>query len=452
MLFSGLSTLLFLLGVTSVYYYSYNEREDTFRTRLRNRALSSAKIFSSLSDSTLQFMQRMDASVISSLQQISITIVGQHPEKTYRYADMPGDTLFLPRDVIETAKHQKIYYFKDGNRTALALHYTAHEHDFVVGVAAVDTDGRLYLQQLKSILLVVLGAAVVLSFITGLLFARQLLRPVQRMMEQVAQISSGNLSQRIEVGKGKDELIQLAQTFNQLLERLEESFILQRRFISNASHELSTPLTAISSQLEVALQKPRSAEEYRMVMQSIEEDIIELQQLTRSLLDIAKTGSGGSIDLETLRLDELLLKVAAQVQRMRQGARVNIHFDEFPENEQRLMLPGNAQLLQMALRNVIENAVKYSNNKTAEITANFGLHDIVIRICNRGNPIPEADLPFIFQPFFRSANAGSTPGSGLGLTLSKRIIGLHKGNIEVHSSEKDGTCFTVTLPNLVGYH
>ena len=177
-------------------------------------------------------------------------------------------------------------------------------NNFVIAIAALDLDGKESLKQLQKILLLALALAAALSWLAGLIFARNIIRPIKRITGEVNLISSNDLSQRIKINEASDELTQLAATFNHLLDRLEDSFTIQRRFISNASHELSTPLTSISSQVEVAMQKNRSPEEYREVMQSVHEDIQELQQLTRSLLDIAKTGSQGSLDLFLLELNE----------------------------------------------------------------------------------------------------------------------------------------------------
>src|SRR4029077_10234326 len=128
-------------------------------------------------------------------------------------------------------------------------------------------------------------------------------RPLSQIIHEVKEISTYNLSHRIQAGTGQDELSQLANTFNELLGRLQEFFAIQRRFISNASHELSTPLTSVSSQLEVTLQKERSIDEYKQVLWSISEDVQHMRQLTKSLLEIAKTGSQGGIELNEVRVD-----------------------------------------------------------------------------------------------------------------------------------------------------
>jgi signal transduction histidine kinase len=295
-------------------------------------------------------------------------------------------------------------------------------------------------------------AAAILSFFTGLLFSVNLIRPIKKLTGEVNLISSNNLSQRIESGNAKDELNRLAQTFNGLMDRLQDSFATQRRFISNASHELSTPLTSISSQLEVALQRSRTEKEYQEVMQSVYEDIQELQQLTRSLLDIAKTGSQGSLDLADIRLDEVLFKVVSDVQKQNRNYKANLHFESFPEDEQLLTTFGNANLLFIAFKNIIENGCKYADNNQSAVSVEVDGPKIIVKVSNRGDIIAEADIRNIFQPFFRTDSAVKKPGFGLGLTLTRRIISLHKGSVTVQSDVEKGTVFTIQLYNMLQPH
>lgn len=267
-------------------------------------------------------------------------------------------------------------------------------------------------------------------------------------MGEVNLITTNNFSQRIKINKSKDELTQLAITFNSFIDRLQDSFATQRRFISNASHELSTPLTSISSQLEVARQNVRSADEYREVLDSIYEDIKELHLLTHSLLEIAKTGSQGSIDLNEVRLDEILYKVVTDVQKQNLGFKAILGFKNFPEDEKLFTVFGNANLLYIALKNIIENGCKYSDNGESFITVIFEIKNVVIKVANKGDVIAEADIQNIFQPFFRTGSAQHKRGFGLGLTLTKRILFLHKGAITVESSPDKNTIFTIILPNV----
>ena len=149
-------------------------------------------------------------------------------------------------------------------------------------------DGKETLARLRDILLLSFLVGNIFVLVSGYVFSQRLLRPIKQISEDVAEISAQNLARRIHTGTTNDEWFQLSSTLNELLNRLQDSFELQRRFISNASHELSTPLTSILSQLEISLQRQREAGEYRTVMHSIYQDVQLMSQLTQTLLEFAK--------------------------------------------------------------------------------------------------------------------------------------------------------------------
>lgn len=445
-LFSLLVIFILTSLSISVYFFSAKEREDSFNTRLKNRALSTAKVFAGIKKNNISLLQKMDTAGVASLYEKSISIIGYNNNYEYIFSDKPGDSLYISSKVIERTKIEDEYYFTYNSKKAAAVHYTDLDNNFIVAVSALDIDGKEYLVQLKKAFLLTALLAVALSFFTGLVFAKRLIHPIIKITKQVNLITAHDLSQRIAINNTNDELTRLAETFNTLLDRLQDAFAIQRRFISNASHELSTPLTSISSQLEVAIQKNRSTDEYKDVLLSILEDIKEMQLLTRSLLDIAKIGSQGSIDLSEVRLDEILFKVISDVQKQNQGFKVTLVFETFPDNEKLITVFGNANLLYIALKNIIENGCKYSDNQQTDVSVSFSENNILISISSKGDIISESDIQNIFQPFFRSVSAQQKQGFGLGLTLTKRILSLHKGTIQVASNLDAGTIFTVQLP------
>jgi two-component system, OmpR family, sensor histidine kinase ArlS len=447
-LFAVLVTVILMLVIASVYFYSVKEREKTFKTRLKNSALYRSKVYADVSGTGFSVLRRLDSTALS-LYNKSIVIIANNNEYKYRYSDTPGDMLVLSKNILVRTEFDSIYFFTYENKKAVAVKGNTGNTAYIVAVAAFDKDGDEYLNLLKRILLTALVLSMILSFIAGLVFAGQLVNPIRRITGEVNLITSSNLSERVKVDNNKNELTVLAETFNNLLNRLEESFATQRLFISNASHELSTPLTSISSQLEVAMQKNRTSEEYSTVLQSVYEDIKELQLLTRSLLDIAKTGPQDSIELAPVRMDEILFKVISDVQKQNSEYKVSLDFEKIPEDEKLLTVFGNTNLLYIAFKNIIENGCKYSDSSKSTVTASFDTRGIIILVASKGEVISEADMENIFQPFFRTTIAQSKPGSGLGLTLAKRILSLHKGVVIVKSTIETGTVFTVELPNVL---
>jgi len=447
LLFTLLVTGIISLLTGSIYYSAKAERVKAFSRRLRARANYNIYLYGTMGDSSFYYMHRTDsASMVGALASRSIGIWTEDGKPIYLF-ELPGtkhlavsDTLF--REVKEKGEKS----FTMDNRDAIAVHRVTGRRNFIVVVAGRDEDGLDRLETLKKILLIGLVTSIVLTALVSFLFARQLLRPIALIIREVNEISSYDLSHRIRAGSGQDEMSQLANTFNDLLARLQEAFAIQRRFISNASHELSTPLTSVSSQVEVVLQKERSAEEYKQVLFSVREDVQQMRQLTKSLLEIAKTGSQGGIELNEVRIDEVLLKVIGDVKKLSAAYVVELEFGEFPEDEKDFVVFGNIDLLYIAIKNVVENGCKYSPNATSFVDLSFHHHKIFIRVINRGNVIPVEELPQIFQPFYRGSGTGSSRGFGLGLSLAERIISLHKGSILVQSDPANGTCFTIELP------
>ena len=202
----------------------------------------------------------------------------------YEFLASDAEPIRLNPSLINEIRDNGVQTFNIGDREVVVSYLNEFQRPLIVAIAAYDQDGWKRLERMRRIFMlsIIFGIAVALLF--GQLFSNQLLAPIRRMIGEVNKISSQNLSSTLFEGRNQDEMNTLARTFNQLLERLQEAFSSQRRFISNASHELSTPLTSISSQLQVALQRSRSVDEYQKVMQSIQEDVQQMLQLTRTLL------------------------------------------------------------------------------------------------------------------------------------------------------------------------
>lgn len=228
---------------------------------------------------------------------------------------------------------------------------------------------------------------------------------------------------------------------------MQQSFDLQKRFIAHASHELSTPLTSISSQIEVSLQRERAAGEYRQVMKSIHQDVLHMSKLTQTLLEFAKaSGSAGGLEITLVRIDEVLFRLPSEMAKTNKAYSVLFEFDELPEEQDKLLVFGNEELLFTAIKNIVVNGCKYSESQQAVVRLNIHNEEIIITVQDKGIGIPEAEVAHIFQPFYRVNDDRIKEGFGLGLSLASRIIKLHKGEIKASSKLGDGSLFTIRLP------
>jgi two-component system sensor histidine kinase ArlS len=447
LIFSLLVFIILALVCSGIYYFSYQTRINNIKARLTNRAITTGRLLSQREIFDRDLIKRIDSSTTLSYKNKAVQAYNYQNKRIYLYSDNPGDTVYVDPKTLDNARVNGGVYYTEGAKEVVAYHYADNNSRLVMVVAGEDIEGRENLRNLLEILLISFLVGNIFVLIAGYFFSKGLLQPVKNISRDVAEISAQNLARRIEPGKSKDEWYQLSVTLNDLLNRLQESFDMQRRFISNASHELSTPLTAISSQLEVSLQRERTAEEYKNVLQSIHQDVQHLTKLTQTLLEFAKaSGNPGGLEIDLVRIDEIILGLPAAVAKINSAYTVKIEFENLPEEEESLLVFGNEPLLFTAINNIVVNACKYSGDHVANVKLQVLENTIVIDVKDNGKGIETDEIEKIFQPFYRTDESRTEQGFGLGLSLANRIIKIHKGSIDVSSEINKGTTFHIKLP------
>ncbi|HRO69284.1 MAG TPA: HAMP domain-containing sensor histidine kinase [Chitinophagaceae bacterium] len=449
-------TLLFtivvfiILGIVcaGIYYFSYRSREDRINLRLSNRAITTARLLSQSELFDRYMVERIDSLTTITLTNKSVQAYNFLNRKIYSYSEQQDDTIAVSNRLLDDTRIKEQIYFTEGDRDVVSYYYTDNNARIVVICAALDVEGKKYVSQLKKILFLCFLAGVAITLVGGYIFSKRLLNPIRNINREVTEISVHNLTRRIPTGRSKDEWHDLSATLNDLLNRLQESFELQRRFISNASHELSTPLTSISSQLEIALQRERNTEEYQKVLSFVLQDVRHMNKLTQTLLEFAKAaGNKGGLEINLVRIDEILMELPSSLQRQNSKFEVSLQFEGLPENENELLVFGNAELLITAIMNIVSNACKYSPDHHAVIGFSIREGYFHVQVSDKGPGIPENELDNIFLPFYRVENSHSVKGFGLGLSLAYQIIKLHKGEITASSQVGKGTVVCVKIPS-----
>lgn len=438
--------VLIILGIVcaGIYYFSESSREKTVRKRLTNRAITMERFMTQDENFDRELLRRIDSTTTMSLVNKSFQVYNDQNSRVYGYFEIPGDSIPTTPEFLERIRRVGREYFDRGNKEVIA--YYSSEKGRLIICSAIDADGKATLHRLKLILIVSFIGGTGISLIGGWLVSRRLMRPVKEITSEVMEISAHNLDRRIEVGTSRDEWYELSTTLNELLDRLKESFETQRRFIANASHELSTPLTLISSQLDVSLQRARSEEEYRRVMKSVLQDVHHMNNLVQTLLKFATaSGNEGGLDIAEVRMDEVLMRLPAAIQKTDKSFSVSLSFGELPEDENRLLVWGNEELLFLAIRNIAVNGCKYSPEHHARVSLKMDVAGITITVEDNGIGMEKRELENIFQPFYRIPGS-NVKGFGLGLSLAHRIVKLHKGSINVISEPQKGTKFSIILP------
>jgi len=273
------------------------------------------------------------------------------------------------------------------------------------------------------------------------------MQPISKIIQNVKRINSTSLNSRLDEGNKKDEIAQLATTFNELLSNLEIVFKSQDEFVSNASHELRTPLTIMIGETDYLLRKPSTPDEYLSHLKNLLIELKGLNTLINSLLELAQINKDNKIRFTSVRVDEIIHNAIHQIKPKYQGKKIILKII-YPDNEEDLLIDGDSGLLNIAFKNLIDNACKFSSK---DVIIEFLLTEteIKVTIADKGIGIPPDEINNIFKPFSRASNAKFKGGFGIGLSLVSKIIELHNGSINVLSRENEGTRFELILSKMI---
>jgi hypothetical protein len=292
------------------------------------------------------------------------------------------------------------------------------------------------------------GIIVVIAATGGYLLAKQALRPISRLTQTAQALSTETLDQRINLGGPDDELRELADTFDDMLGRLDQAFDSQRLFVANASHELRTPLSVIATELEVTLSDPdASVEELRRMAAVVANAAERAQRLVNSLLTLARLQAAGGGELEVSEPVDLarlvpgaLHAVAAEAEE--KGVRIETEVEE-------AVTTGDPRLLERLIGNLVENAIRHNvANGWLRITTGQTADKVWLHVANGGAVIPGSDVDTLFEPFRRGSGKvrTATKGAGLGLAIVRLIVEAHHGRLQAAAPPFGGLAVRVELP------
>jgi heavy metal sensor kinase len=312
-----------------------------------------------------------------------------------------------------------------------------------VGMSLADYHHEL--AELRMVLLMILPVGLLAAVGGGYWLAGRSLAPVQRITSTAQTISAPSLSQRVAVPNPNDELGQLAETINGMIGRLERAFDSMRQLTADASHELVTPLTAVRTEVEVALRAERPPEQYRRVLASVLEEVERMSKLADSLLLLSREDARVvQTPKQVIRLDALVQEVAGHMGAVAGESGIRMTVQELPA----MTVQGDPDGLRQVFFNLLDNAVKYtSQGGNVMVRGLVEDNQIVIEVADTGIGIPCESLSRVFDRFYRVDKSRSRElgGTGLGLSISKALVERHGGRIEVESALGKGSTFRVVL-------
>ena len=282
---------------------------------------------------------------------------------------------------------------------------------------------------------------------TGVLVARRALRPIDHVVSQARRIGDANLADRLPHPGTEDEVARLVETLNEMLERLQRSFDVQRQFTADASHELRSPLSRLRAELEVMLRRPRSAAEYEETLRSCLDEVQRVQGLLEELLELARIDAHQEPEVpETIAVAEIVEAAVAAVKPEAERRRVSIGIERPPE----VLVNAAPGAAKVALANILDNAVKFSPpGGQVEIVITGDGKETIIAVSDTGPGIAAEDVARLFERFYRgrASRSGDVPGFGLGLAISRALVEHQGGRISVKApTGNGGATFSVHLP------
>ncbi len=359
------------------------------------------------------------------IQPLDTEIPETHEEYSFssQWQDLPARTLFYP---IRDNSGQLCGWLE-----VTGFEWTLHEE----------------LSRFRQYLLVLIAISVAFSILGGYWLSRRALTPVASINEAAKSITATDLDKRIPVNyQVRDELTDLAETFNMMLNRLQKGFEREKRFTSDAAHELMTPLSSLQSDAEIMLRKPRSKEEYRETIQRMLTETRRMSEMVHLLLQLSRVESVHRSEPEIVNVSRVTEVVSEKYKQKAREKDINMNIQIDPD----LQVQAHGAYFEEVLNNLLENALKYTPKGGAiDLRLQRSSGKAVLHLNDTGIGFDQETKKHLFERFYRASqqDVQESPGSGLGLPLVKAIIELYDGKIRAYSDgEGQGSTFVVELP------
>lgn len=445
--FSLLSTAVTGITFLMIFTVFSNYRREEYQQRIKDHIISTISLLAETKELNHNLLQNFGDATINKLIKEKTLIFDS--QKKLIYSSIDDTVIKFPNGILDRLgpKYPTIDSQEDEfELVGVAFAFNGTQY---YGIAkAYDAFGYSKLAYLKNLLIVLFFLFLGLILLASYVLAKQISQPIMDMASTLRIINIETPNQYLEIPDRKDEIHVLATRFNDLMVRLKESFNFQKHAIHHISHELKTPITILVSNLE-QLEKEQDPEKIKLGIKNQKEDTKLLGDMINSLLEIAKVETHAKLSFQKIRLDEIVFDCLTDTQKLHPGFNFDIVLDPGIENEEKLSVMGNLHLMQMAIQNLMLNCIHYSAKPQAQIYFRAIRGELQIKFSNPGPGIPEKEIPYLFQHFFRGQNSQGKRGFGLGLVLVNKVITLNGGKIKYEHHEKDKVnTFTIYLPEI----
>jgi two-component system, OmpR family, sensor histidine kinase ArlS len=441
-LFCGLFMFVLSLILAYIYIFYANFRREEFFERLKEKCETTARLLAEGNEVDKGSLKIIDQNSINKMYDEKILVFNEKNELIY--SSLNDEPIIYSLELIdEIRKTKEKFYVDDDGDEVVGIHYNRQGKNYVVLGSAYDTYGINKLQNLFNILIGALLIGTVLIAVSSYFYILQVFRPIDALNRSIQNINENNLKEFIKVKKVKDELDKLAINYNEMLRRLFTAFESQRSFVRNAAHELKTPQAKVLTRLERLIELVGTERhDLHELLDGIMDDLNAQASLVESLLLLQRLQSNVPIHKTAIRIDEILYESIQENNLRFPGVRVKVDLSQSVKNDFQLIVKGNAMLLKICFRNLVENVAFYGSDQLLSVTISADSNTLQADFVNAG----ETTLPLenVFEPFYRGTDGPEKPGHGLGLSIVKQIVTTMNGSVQ-YFFENGFHCFRITF-------
>lgn len=431
--FSVVFTIILLIALLIVYISYVDFRKEEFYNRLKDRALTIFKLLIEVEQIDHDLLQVIDKNTLNTLYDDKVLIF---EGSRLIYNSIGDKKIQIDSSLIKEVRSNREIYTTQSENELVGLYLQQGNKEYILLAAAYDKYGQRKTNFLKWVMIIVYFSGLAVGWIGAFFLVKKVIAPLDALKKDLHNISSDNLHTRLrEKGQG-EEVDSLSMSFNQMLERLQQSFSIQKDFVHYASHELRTPLAAMVGITENALNKSLTRNNHYEVLQQIYFQQKNLTDITNSLLLLSDNRILNKDEYPLVRLDELVFNSVDIVQNLFPQGLIEVNLLGNTTNEETFLVKANEPLLLMAFNNLIKNAVQYSYTNSVQINISISDTGNTVEFRNKGDLIKEEEKKKIFTPFYRASNSGIIKGYGLGLSLVRQIAEIHKATIRYDRVEE----------------
>jgi len=426
-------SIVFAILSFLIYGLYYKNTENSIYNNLKKTAYISALFYLEEDELSAKEFEKIRAQFEEIVSDSSYQVYSMDNKIVYG-----TESFSIPIPVLNKIRQNESLSFKTGEYICHGIFYEDNQGDFVVIAKENKSVLDLHINLLLWILIPLFIIGVLAIILLSRWVANIAYRPFSEAITEVNNISTNNLDVQIKSPQTKDELQDLIDTFNSLLAKISETVIIQKNFVRYVSHEFKTPLASMLGNIDLFSIKDRTPEEYKQLSEKLMQQIYQMEEILDTLIIISDLKKDER-DTGQTRIDELIWEIINKIKDIHPSSKILVNIEISPEDEVLMLVNIDRTQLLIALYNLIENAVKYSQKENVKIHLFKSDDTLCLSIEDKGIGIPEEQIPNINKPFYRADNTNEIQGSGIGLSLALRILEKNKIKYQIESEINVGT-------------